>query len=71
MEGSINHDQIQRRLSKERFGSAELWQIVKPYVRQIQQEDGGIIIDDSSAEKPYTDENDIMCWHWDSTLSKN
>jgi hypothetical protein len=65
MGGSVSHDQIQRLLSKERFGSAELWQIVKPYVRQIQQEDGVIIIDDSIAEKPYTDENDIMCWHYD------
>src|SRR6476646_8008225 len=67
MEGSISHDQIQRLLGKERFGSAELWQIVKPYVRQIQQEDGVIIIDDSIAEKPYTDENEIICWHYDHT----
>src|SRR5258708_22098162 len=65
MEGSVSHDQIQRLLGKERVGSAELWQVVKPYVRQIQQEDGVIIIDDSIAEKPYTDENDIICWHHD------
>jgi hypothetical protein len=71
MEGSISHDQIQRWLSKERFGSAELWQIVKPYVRQIQQEDGVIIIDDSIAEKPYTDENDIICWHWDHSQERS
>src|SRR5262249_23235430 len=31
----------------------------------IQQEDGVVIIDDSIAEKPYTDENDIICWHYD------
>jgi len=24
-----------------------------------------MIVDDSIAEKPYTDENDIVCWHWD------
>jgi hypothetical protein len=63
--GSVSHDQIQRLLSRERFGSAELWQVAKPYVRQIQQEDAVIIIDDSIAEKPYTDENDIICWHYD------
>ena len=50
--GSVSHDQIQRLLANERFGSAELWQIVKAYVRRIQQEDGVIIIDDSIAEKP-------------------
>jgi hypothetical protein len=30
MGGSVSHDQIQRLLGKERLGSAELWQIVKP-----------------------------------------
>jgi hypothetical protein len=26
-----------------------------------------LILDDSIAEKPYTDENDIICWHYDHT----
>ena len=69
--GSVSHDQIQRLLGKERFGSAELWQLVKPYVRQIQQEAGVIIIDDSIAEKPYTDENDIICWHYDHSQDRS
>ena len=71
LEGSISHDQIQRLLSRERFGSAELWQLVKPYVRQIQREDGVIIIDDSIAEKPYTDENEIICWHYDHSQDRS
>lgn len=71
MGGSVSHDQIQRLLSKERFGSAELWQIVKPYVRQIQQDDGVMIIDDTIAEKPYTDENDIICWHYDHSQDRS
>src|SRR5215813_7251010 len=71
MGGSVSHDQIQRLLGKERFGSADLWQIVKPYVRQIQQDDGVVIIDDSIAEKPYTDENDIICWHYDHSRDCN
>ncbi len=69
--GSISHDQIQRLLGKERFGSAELWQVVKPYVRQIEDEVGVVIIDDSIAEKPYTDENDIICWHYDHSQNRN
>lgn len=68
--GSVSHDQIQRLLSKERMGSAQLWQIVKPYVRQIQQEQGVLIIDDSIAEKPYTDENEIICWHYDHSQDR-
>ncbi|MEZ4590015.1 MAG: hypothetical protein R3D55_02545 [Chloroflexota bacterium] len=31
----------------------------------MQRKDGVIIIDDSIAEKPFTDENDIICWHYD------
>jgi hypothetical protein len=58
-------------LGKERFGSAELWQIVKPYVRQIQQEDGVIILDDSLAEKPHTDENAIICRHYDHSQDRS
>src|SRR5450631_1560199 len=71
LDGSVSHDQIQRLLSKEHFSAAELWQIVKPYVRQIQQEDGVIIIDDSIAEKPYSDENEIICWHYDHSQDRS
>ncbi len=71
LDGDVSHDQIQRLLGKERFGSAALWQVVKPYVRQIQQEEGVIIIDDSIAEKPYTDENDIICWHYDHSQDRS
>src|SRR6266498_4320471 len=69
--GSVSHDQIQRLLSKEEMSAADLWQIVKPYVRQIQQDAGVIIIDDSIAEKPYTDENEIICWHYDHSQDRS
>ena len=67
LEGHISHDRIQRFLASKKQTSAELWTIVKPHVRAIQQEDGVLIFDDSIAEKPYTDENDIICWHYDHT----
>ena len=63
--GTVSHDQIQRFLSQNEFTSGDLGQIVKPHVRAIQQEDGVMIVDDSIAEKPYTDENAIICWHYD------
>ena len=34
-------------------------------VYKRQSEDGVIVIDDSIVEKPYTDENEIICWHYD------
>lgn len=63
--GTISHDRIQRFLSQNEFTSGDLWQIVKPHVRAIQREAGVLIVDDSIAEKPYTDENEIVCWHYD------
>jgi DDE superfamily endonuclease len=63
--GAISHDRIQRFLAQNEFTSGDLWQIVKPHVRAIQQPEGVLIVDDSIAEKPYTDENEIVCWHYD------
>jgi hypothetical protein len=65
LDGAISHDSIQRFLAGQAKTSADLWQIVKPYVRQIESEDGVLIVDDSISEKPYTDENEIICWHYD------
>ncbi len=65
LSGSVSHDPIQRFLSKGEFTSADLWHFVKPHVRAVEQEDGCIIVDDSISEKPYTDENDIIAWHYD------
>ena len=67
LNGRVSHDQITRFLGGELWTSAELWRLVKGYVRQIEGTDGVLILDDSIAEKPYTDENDIICWHYDHT----
>lgn len=65
VEGEISHDQVTRMLGSEKLTSKTWWKLVKPKVRQIEGEGGVIIIDDSIAEKPFTDENDIICWHYD------
>lgn len=67
LDGAISHDRIQRFLASPSKGGADFWQIVKPYVRQIQAADGVMIVDDSISEKPHTDENEIVCWHYDHT----
>src|SRR5574341_1947903 len=71
LKGSLSHDHIQRFLAGPVLTSADLWQIVKPHVRAIQQDAGVLIIDDSIAEKPSTDENDIICWHYDHAKGRN
>jgi hypothetical protein len=71
LDGKISHDQVTRFLSERVKTSADLWRIVKPLVRTIESEDGVIIIDDSIEEKPYTDENELICWHFDSSKQRN
>jgi hypothetical protein len=64
MSGEISHDKITRFLNKSELGSKELWNYVKPQVRKHETHSGGVLIlDDSIEEKPYTDENEIICWH--------
>jgi hypothetical protein len=71
LQGEISHDSVQRFLAEERKTSTDLWRTVKPYVREIESEEGVLIIDDSISEKPYTDENDIVCWHYDHSQQRN
>ena len=67
LNGRISHDRIQRFLSKEPKTGKDLWLTVKPFVRQVQADDGVLVVDDSISEKPHTDENAIICWHYDHT----
>lgn len=70
-DGEISHDKITRFLSKEDYDSKTLWKNVKPLVRKVEQEDGILIFDDTIEEKPYTDENEIVCWHFDHAQNRS
>lgn len=69
--GEISHDKITRMLSKDLFTQKNLWQMVKKTIRQIETSEGVLIIDDSIEEKPHTDENDIICWHFDHCQNRS
>jgi len=71
MNGEISHDQVTRFLSQEKKTSKDLWRIAKPFQRKINTSEGVLIIDDSIEEKPYTDENDIVCWHYDHSKDRS
>ena len=65
LDGAISHDQITRFLNKYTFSSKDLWLYTKSKVREHEQESKGILIlDDTIEEKPHTDENDTVCWHY-------
>ena len=70
-DGAVSHDQVTRFLSEPKKSGAALWDTVEPLVRQMQSFAGVLIFDDTIEEKPYTDENEIVYWHWDHSQNRN
>ncbi len=70
--GEVSHDKITRFLSEKEMDSRTLWRLVKPLVRQLEGEehDNVLIIDDTIEEKPYTDESELICWHYDHSQGR-
>ena len=71
VEGEVSHDRITRFLSGQDFTSKDLWQQVKPVVRSVENNDGVLIFDDTIQEKEWTDESELMCWHYDHVSGRN
>jgi hypothetical protein len=72
MSGEVSHDKVTRLLNNSEFTSKDLWHYVKKDVRKAENiDDGVLILDDSIEEKPYTDENDIICWHFSHVKGAN
>jgi hypothetical protein len=65
VQGDISHDRITRFLSGQDYTSKDLWLQVKTMVRQVQTDQGVLIFDDTIEEKAWTDESDLICWHYD------
>ena len=66
LDGNISHDKITRILSGETMDEKYLWKKVKKLVRVFEEEEACLIFDDTVIEKPYMDENEIICWHYDN-----
>jgi hypothetical protein len=71
LSGIISHDKITRFLSSKDLDSKQLWKLVKPAVREYEQEDGVLIVDDTIENKPYTQESELVCWHHDHQSNKS
>lgn len=71
LDGQISHDAVTRFLASKPKTSADLWRVAKPLVRQVETDDAVLVLDDSIEEKPYTDENDLICWHWDHSQDRS
>ena len=71
LEGDVSHDRITRLLSKQAYTSKDLWLQVKAMVRSVQSAEGVLIFDDTIQEKAWTDESELMCWHFDHCSGRN
>lgn len=71
LDGAVSHDAITRFLSGREYTNKDLWKLVKPVVREIEMPDGVLILDDTIEEKQYTDENDIVAWHYDHVFNRS
>jgi hypothetical protein len=71
LDGEVSHDQVSRFLRTDTLTSADLWRLVKPLVRQVQSDEAIMVVDDSLIAKPYTDESELICWHWDHTQGRS
>ncbi|MCA1628749.1 MAG: transposase, partial [Acidobacteria bacterium] len=71
LDHDISHDSVTRFLSAEPQTSAALWRVVKPLVRAVESDEGVLIIDDSIEEKPSTDENELISWHYDHAQDRS
>ncbi|MDR1114634.1 MAG: transposase [Tannerella sp.] len=71
LENTLSHNKITRMLSGNEFSSRDLWQEVKLLVRENETNNACLIFDDTIVSKPYTDEYDLINWHWDHSRIRN
>lgn len=71
LDGAIGHDDITRFLAEREYTNKDLWKLVKPTIRKIETDDGVLVIDDTIEEKLYTDENEIIAWHYDHVFHRS
>lgn len=71
LDGMVTHDYISDALSQQGLDKKAFWKSVKSFVRQIENEDSVISIDDFIIAKPHSSENDVVCYHFDHTKGKS
>lgn len=71
LQDAYSHDSITRMLAQDELDQSVFWKLIKPTIRQVESEDGVISIDDTIENKPYSDENELISWHFDHTVGKS
>jgi len=70
----FSHDRFTKQLllDKNLDDDTKLWQSIKSFLRDYEnEEDGCIIVDDSLLHKPYSKINEVVSWHFDHVSGKS
>lgn len=67
----ISHDKLTRFLSSGYVDEKYVWKKAKALCEEIRAEGAVLIVDDTIEEKPYMDENELICWHYDHSLKRH
>jgi hypothetical protein len=70
-DNAISHDKFTRLLSSGQINEKHVWQQAKVLCHELRDREAVFIVDDSIQAKPYTDESELNCWHYDHVSGKN
>jgi hypothetical protein len=70
MDDQISHDDVTRFLSQPQQIGQTLWKTVKPLVRKHQTEQGLLLVDDSLAHKPHSQETGLVSTYFDHSRNE-
>ena len=68
---AISHDKFTRLLSSGSVNEKHVWKEAKIICHELRDDEAVFIVDDSIQAKPYTDESELICWHYDHVSGKN
>jgi DDE superfamily endonuclease len=67
LDGEISHDTITRSLVERELTSKDYWQFAKTTIREVQDDNASISIDDLIVPKPHSEENGVIAYYFDHT----
>jgi len=68
---AISHDKFTRLLSSGTIEEKYVWKKAKTICHELRDNEAVFIVDDSIESKPYTDESELICWHYDHVSGKS
>ncbi len=71
IDNKYSHDQITRFLEQDQLDQKEYWKLIKSAVREVENDDSVLVVDDFIEEKPYTNMNSLVCYHYDHKTKTN